>query len=55
MPLKPITKINVKYARLDTLTVVLLQIQVLWDVKLCSWPSSFQYLHGHEVMGCDKL
>lgn len=56
MALKPITKINnFKYTRFDTLTVVLLQIQVLWDVKLCTWASSFQYLHGHEVMGYDKL
>jgi hypothetical protein len=56
MALKPITKINnVKYARPDTLAVVLLQIQVLWDVKPCSWASSFHYLHGHEVVGCDKL
>jgi hypothetical protein len=56
MALKPITKINnFKYARLDTLTVVLLQIQVLWEVKPCSWASSFQYLQGHEVMDYDKL
>jgi len=56
MALKPITKINnFKYTRPDTLTVVLLQIQVLWDVKLCSWASSFQYLHDHEVMGYDKF
>jgi len=56
MALNPITKINnFKYSRLDNLTVVLLQIQVLWDVKLCTWASSLQYLHGHEVMGYDKL
>jgi len=56
MALKPITKINnFKYASLDTLTVVLLQIQALWDVKLFRWASSFQYLHGHKVVGYDKL
>ena len=30
----------VKYAKFEVITVVLLQIKVLWDVTLCRWVNS---------------
>jgi len=35
-----------KFMRFQVLTVVLLRIQVFWDVALCCWVSGSQHLKG---------